>query len=78
MPQSPTIAGLPREEIIEVEVLRKKNEPIIVTFRTKTAQKTLPIDDPELESERLALDYLKRLAESSNAESVKCSFTEEE
>ena len=47
MPQSKTIAGLPREEIIEVEVLRKKNEPIIVTFRTKTAQKTLPIDAPE-------------------------------
>ena len=78
MPQSKTIAGLPREEIIEVEVLRKKGRPTTVTFRTKTAQKTLPIDDPELESERLAIDYLKRLAESSNAESVKCSFTEEE
>lgn len=78
MIQSKTIAGLPYEEIIEVEVIRKKNEPIIVTLRTKTAQKTLPIDDPELESERLALDYLKRLAESSNAESVKCNFTEEE
>ena len=60
MPQSKTIAGLPREEIIEVEVRRKKGRPTTVTFRTKTAQKTLPIDDPELVSERLALDYLKR------------------
>ena len=77
MTQSKTIAGLPREEIIEVEVLRKKNKPITVTFKTNETQKTLPIDAPELDSERLALDYLKRLAESSNAESVKCSFTEE-
>lgn len=74
MPQSKTIAGIPQEEIIEVEVLRKKNEPITVTIRTSKTQKTLPIDDPELDSERQALDYLKRLAESSNAESVKCSF----
>ena len=69
-----TIAGIPREEIIEVEVCRKKDKPVTVTFKTKDIQKTLPIDSSELESERQALDYLKRLAESSNAESVKCSF----
>ena len=74
MSHTQTIAGLPRKEIIEVEVRRKKDKPVTVTFKTKDIQKTLPIDSPELESVQQALDYLKRLAESSNAESVKCSF----